>query len=247
MNRAQTMKNFLLLFLIALLPAVVQAEDTSWDWLVAQYKSGDFEGIDEHAEGRIDGEDYLAMITWQTSPEPSLLLFRKNADRFKLIAKAQTINHAKVSIKNNSLFLEEWTGHHGWHGVRYQFKRIDGEFTMIGAEHRSSYFISCDAGDDSPTCYKHGAFEGKSYNFLTSEALCWGENIRFDDEKRWKEASRRFDAWLQPKGGSRHKMSFRKIGLILLDGSDFDVSDLPETCYFDHQGKLHKSSNAHKQ
>jgi hypothetical protein len=239
------MKNifFLPFLLIALLPTVVHAEDTSWDWLVAQYKSGDFEGIDEHAEGRIDGEDYLAMITWKTSPEPSLLLFRKNADRFKLIAKAQTVSgggsHAKVSIKNNSLFLEEWTGLHGWHGVRYQFKRIDGEFTMIGAEHRSET-LGCYSGDESPTCGEYEAFNGTSYNFLTSEALCWRENICFDDEKRGKEASRRFNAWLQPKGGSRHKMSFRKINLILLDGSDFDVSDLPETCYFDHKNKLRK-------
>jgi hypothetical protein len=115
------MKNifFLPFLLITLLPAVVHAEDTSWDWLVAQYKSGDFAEIDEHAEGRMDGEDYLTMITSKTptaeyTDPPSLLLFRKNADRFNLIAKAGTVGDgtspAEVSIKNDSLFLEECTG-----------------------------------------------------------------------------------------------------------------------------------------
>jgi hypothetical protein len=240
-------KNFLLLFLFAFLPAAVHAEGASLDQLVAQYKSGDFSGIgeDEYAEGRMDGEDYVAVLT--NHGARFLLLFRKTADRFELIAKTQDIYDsgrlANISIKNNSLFLEEWIGHHGWHARRYQFKRIKREFMMIGAEQRSSYYINCSAGDESSACGEYDedeAFEGTSYNFLTSEALCWRENIRFDDEKREKEAVRRFNAWLQPKGGSRHKMSFRKMDLPLLEEFDSYAFDLPEACHFDHQGKLRK-------
>jgi hypothetical protein len=107
---------------------------------------------------------------------------------------------------------------------------------MIGAESQSQA-LGCYAGDESPSCNKYEVMAGTSYNFLTSSAICWRETFNAIQQEKFKKAQRRFDKWLPPNNGVRHKMAFQPVNLPLLDGFDI-YGPLPKTCYFDHKNKV---------
>jgi hypothetical protein len=256
------MKNLLLLLLLAISLGTSCAENVSYDWLIAQYKKDmENDSITEYAEGRIDGEEYVVITVSRSSPtveyEPMILVFRKTADRFEAIAKIDLQGDHSweygATIKNNSLFLEYWHAHHGWHGIRYQFKQINGKFRLIGGESRSMTLLdnyagdegsedeSMNTGDDIDDDYSppDEVWSGISYNFRTSSALCYQEIVNSRNKKKYNEARRRFENWLLPKEGKRHQMKFCQIDLPLLDGFDFLDFSSPKSCYFDHKSELH--------
>jgi hypothetical protein len=256
------MKNLLLLLLLAISLSATCAENVSYDWLIAQYKKDtENDSITEYAEGRIDGEEYVAIIASRSSPtveyEPMILVFRKTADRFDVIAKIDLqYDHSweyGVTIKNDSLFLEHWHAHHGLHGIRFQFKQINRKFRLIGVEFRSMAnfynYIGDDGSEDEPGntdddidddySLLDEVWSGESYNFRTSFALCYQEIVNSRNKKKYDEARRRFRNWLLPKEGKRHQMEFFQIDLPLLDGFDFFDFSSPKSCYFDHKNKLH--------
>jgi hypothetical protein len=230
-----SMKNLLLFFLFVISLCAFGADDVSYDWVIEQYKNNDSPIDDHYVKGRIDGEEYVAIVANRTSPTandgPIILVFRKTAGQFDVIAKVDLQGDYSqmysIAIKNNSLFLEHWVGHHGWHGGRYQFKQINRKFRLIGEEHRSQS-LGCYAGDESPACSEYEVSWGMSYNFRTSSALHWKETINLPNENRLKEATRRLYKWLQPKGGSRRQMKCHPIDLPLLDGFDIDSFSEPK-------------------
>jgi hypothetical protein len=239
------MKQLLPLLLLACLSNSLYANDNPYDWVLEQYRNNETSEITAHANGRIDGEEYIAIIAGRTSPTnnggPVILVFKKTPNGPTIIAtidlQGDYAAGYSVTIRNDSIYLEHWVGHHGWHGGRYQFKQTDHKFRMIGAD-RQSQQLGCYAGDESPRCSDREVWSGTSYNFLMSSAICWQETIGQRNERKIKEASRRSEEWLPPKNGVRHQMTFRPINLPLLDGFDFLDFSLPKTCYFDHKNKL---------
>jgi hypothetical protein len=243
-KREMTMKNLLLLFLLACALPAFPADGVPHDEIIKQYRNGNFEDIPEHAEGQIDGEDYVVMLVTQTYP-PQTLLFKKTADQFEAIAEFDSDfgagMHYRFEIRDDSLFLYFEYGHHGVHGTRYQFRRIQQAFRMVGAEHMYTGVTYCPS-KELLTCNWRDEFSGTRYDFLTSSALCWKKSFSLDhdkNEKQYEETSRRTEAWLLPKGGLKHKMTFRRMTLPLLDGFDHYEFSLPQACYFDHKGRLH--------
>lgn len=239
------MKYILPLLLLACFSNNVHANDKSYDWVLEQYDNNEASEIEAHANGQIDGEEYIAIIARRTSPTnndgPVVLIFKKTTNRPAIIAKIDLQGDYapgySVTIRKDSIYLEHWVGHHGWHGRRYQFKQTDHKFRMIGAENQSQQ-LGCYAGDESPNCNEREVWSGTSYNFLTSSAICWQETINQRNEGKIKEASRRSEKWLRPKNGVSHQMTFSPMNLPLLDGFDFFEFSLPTACYFDHKNKL---------
>jgi hypothetical protein len=244
------MKKLFLLFLLAIsLNAFGAEESVSYDWLMEQYRNDErYFGMLEPVEGRIDDEEYVAIGTQKASPTDNsgtaILIFRKATGQFDVITKVDisswSMPEIDITIKNNSLFIEGLVAHHGLHGKRYQFKRINGKFRLIGMKWQHLVSLACHDDDESPPCGWEG-FSGNSYNFLTSSALCWQDIFNPDNKQRFKEAIRRFHEWLQPKGGVRHQMTFRPIDLPLMDGFAESEFSSPESCYFDGKNKLHIS------
>ncbi|HLF95625.1 MAG TPA: hypothetical protein VI457_00635 [Methylococcaceae bacterium] len=239
------MKYLLRFILFVCVSNSLSANDRSYDWVLEQYGNNETSEIEAHANGEIGGVKYIAIIARRTSPAnndgPAVLVFKKTANRPTIIAKIDLQGDYaagySVAIRNGSIYLEHWVGHHGWHGRRYQFKQTDHGFRMIGAEHQSQQ-LGCYAGDDSPTCSEREVWSGASYNFPMASAICWQETINQRRERRIKEMSRRSEKWLQPKSGVRHQMTFRPINPPSLDGFDFLEFSLPKACYFDHKNRL---------
>jgi hypothetical protein len=240
-GRKATMKTLLLLFLLAWALPAFPANGASYNWIIEQYRKGDFEYIPIHAEGRIDGEDYVAMFV--TRDEPVFLLFKKTVDQFDAIAKVYGFYGSEIDfeIRDNSLFIERWIGRHGMWGRRYQFEQIHRKFRMVGVESTYGGLTYCPYEELSTCDEVRDEFSGTSFNFLTSSALCWKKTFSLDhdkNEKQYKETSRRFNAFLLPKGGLKHRMTFRKMALPLLDGFDPREFSEPATCHFDYKDKL---------
>lgn len=239
------MKSILPFLLLACLSDAWCASDTPYDWVLQQYSNKDPSEIAAQTEGRIDGAQYVAIIARRTSPTssdgPVILIFRGPLDRPAVVAtidlQGDYAGGYSVAMKNDSIYLEHWVGHHGWHGGRYQFKQVDNAFRLIGAEYQAQQ-LGCYAGDESPKCSTREVWSGASYNFLTSSAICWQQTISLRNERSISEAGRRSERWLQPKGGVRHQMPFRPINRPSLDGFNFLAFSLPNACYFDHKNKL---------
>jgi hypothetical protein len=235
------MRNLSLLLLLFFSP-VSHATDEYYHQLLEQYKKNDDSIAAEYVEGKIDGEDHVVMLA-SAIPEapdgPLILVFKKTADQFDAVAKVDSAIEYYTDIKNNSIYVIHTIAHHGVYGSRYQFKKIRNEFRLIGLETQAEYF-TCDGLSESEDCkWESDTFSGRSYNFLTSSAVCWQEMIDFENEKQWHEAFHRRNNWRHPKRGSRYEMPFRKIDPPLLNGFNFSEFDLPETCFFDRKNKLH--------
>ncbi|MGV8992175.1 MAG: hypothetical protein ACOH1Q_12320 [Thiobacillus sp.] len=239
------MKLLFPLILLAVLSNSLYANDKSYDWVLEQYDNNETAEIAAHANGKIDGAEYIAIIAERTSPTnydgPVVLIFKKTQNRPAIVAQIDLQGDYSrgysVTIKNDSIYLEHGVAHHGLHDGRYQFRQTNHKFRMIGAE-RQSWQLGCYAGDESPSCNEREVWSGTSYNFLKSSAICWQLTINGHNKKKIKEASRRYEKWLQPKNGVSHQMTFRSNNLPLLDGFNLLEFSLPNACYFDHKNKL---------
>lgn len=238
------MTYFLPLLLLFCFSSSLYANVTSYEWVLEQYGNNQTSEIEARAAGQIEGDDYIAIIARRTSATsndgPVILVFKNTQNRLAIVAKIDLQgDHAigyGVTIENNSIYIEHWVGHHGWHGKRYQFKKIKNKFKMVGAE-RQFQKLGCYAGDESPSCSEREVWSGASFNFLTSSAICWQQTINQRDIRKSKDALPRFGKWVQPKNGVRYQMTFRPVYLPLLDGLDFLEFSLPKACYIDHKNK----------
>ena len=236
------MKRFLLSFLLASCSTGLLAGEQSYDALLDSYYRKDLSEIPAHANGPIDGVEYIVLVAESPSEGgPVILLFQKADKKAALVRKIDLQgDHSAiydVAIKNNALYLESVVGHHGWHGARYQFKQVDGKFRMIGIESRSEA-LGCYAGDESPTCDEYEAWSGTSFNLLTASAVCW--RVAFRDERKLEKAlARRKEYWQRPKGAVSHHMPLRRAELPLLE--EFNILDFspPHACYLDHKNRVY--------
>jgi hypothetical protein len=217
------------------------ADGKNYEWVPKQYSdAGEEAEIIELANGQIDGEEYIALLSRISADHnETMFVFKKTRNRHTLIAKIKnfyTIQN-RVDIKNNSIYLESGTVYHGTYDTRYQFRRIGNKFKMIGAEYQAQHLL-CDSGEES--CHYDGSvWSGDSYNFLTSSAICWQELIFDLGGQKYAEVNDRYQKWLPSKNAVSHQMKFRPIKLPLLDGFDLDLDfELPATCYFDNRNKL---------
>ena len=199
-----------------------------------------------YSEGNIDGEYYLALNAIRLFPKeenkPNVYLLTIRKGEPSLVVKMDLqLNDSfgfSLNIMNNSLYVLQSVAHHGWHDIRFQFKRVSQEFKLVGIE-QQSMVLGCYAGDESlPSCDKYEVWSGNSYNLMTSNTICWKENLFFIHKSN--TATDRYKKWLQPKKGIRHQMKFSQIKLPLLDGFNFYEFTSPKSCYFDSKNKLIK-------
>lgn len=244
------MKSLLSILLFAIILNDSYANDQQYDWILEQYENkepSESDAIHGYKTGQIGDEQYLAIIANQTSPKkedfrPMILIFKRNLKDYITIAQVDlqydNVVAYHVEIKENSIYLMHANAHHGVFDERYQFKKINQSFRMVGAETQSSQLGCYASGEFSPGCDTYDVWSGNSYNFLTSTTICWQETIPLENQQRSKEERDRYQKWHQPKRGVRHQMKFTQMNLPLLDGFDFFESSLPKSCYFDHQNKL---------
>lgn len=221
------------------------AGDQRYSWVLEQYTKNDTSEIKAHASGQIDGNRYITLLVDRVAPDedydPIILVFKESGISFIAVAKISlqgddTDGYA-VSIRNNSIYIESWTAHHGVFGIRYQFKQIDNEFKMIGAEIQSRQ-SGCYEGGEVARCAEGEFWSGTSYDFLTSSAICWQKVVDDRNKGEMEEESRRSEAFLRPKVGVSHKMSFDRINPPLLDKFDLFEFSFPEACYYDVKNRL---------
>ena len=239
------MRNLFLAFMLTGLPDVSYSE--SQNWVLEQFRKFKASEIEAIAAGKIDGEEHVVTMS-ELSEEnphgPTILIFKMAGNTPSVVARidldADSSYSYKVSIQKNSIYLEHHYGHHGLHASRYQFKKIGAAFKMVGTDDQSDE-SDCYAHGDGPTnCGGVGVWSGSSHNLLTATSICWQEQYKTDNERDMKESSLRFDKWLQPRKGVRHKMKSSKIELPLLDGFDQYKFQSPTSCSFDKYNKLQK-------
>ena len=214
--------------------------------LIIEYYGLNQDDILGYSAGIIDGEYYLALNANKLFPKeestPNVYLLTINKGEPRLVVKMDLqLNDSfgySLNIMNNSLYVRQSVAHHGWHDERFQFKRVNQEFRLVGIE-QQSIALGCYAGDESSSsCDKYEVWSGNSYNLLTSNTICWKENL--PNQQKSKAASDRYKKWLQPKKGMRYQMKFSQVNLPLLDGFDFFEFSSPQSCYFDSKNRLIK-------
>lgn len=182
-------------------------------------------------EGEIDGEKHLIVVT-QRETGPYVYLFKRESELYKGIGRTKIPTLQKVSIKNNSLFLELSFCHHGCSDTRYQFKRVAGNLRLVGVDLQNETWCSYYDGKNAlPDC-NYSVRSGNSYNLLASESVCWAEELQ--EGKELKINTKPY----QPRG-LQHRITFSKVDLPLFDGFVENNSLLPKSCYFDSKKKIH--------
>ena len=241
------MKISWLAILLTLLLQCSFANEQLYAWAHEQYKANDTYIIESTSTGNIDARDYLAIIA--KKPDEMLFVVYDNTTNNKPtnVAMAHLPESPpwayNVEIKKNSIFLTSGYCHHGCYDYRYQFKRIDNVFRLIGAESQfetvSIYFdeknvkASCGVQPDEDipdSCGVDGVSSGNSYNLLNSTSICWLD----------KTGKTRANHTFRPRG-VQHKVISEMTDLPLMDGFNPENTNLPKTCYFDYNKKWHLS------
>jgi hypothetical protein len=239
------MKYFLWFLLLASLSRVAYASDNTYSWVLKQYASKNISDISAHTDGQIRGVRYIAIIANRTSPaqdvDPTakILIFRKDKEALSIIAaidlQDDNINGYSVTIKNDSFYLEQWFLHNGSSGMRYQFKKINNIFKMIGFDAQSQT-LGCYVGLESDNCDEYEFISGNSYNFLTSSSICW--QMKSHNKRELEEASQSLQKFVRPKQIVSHQMKFKPVSLPLLNGFKFSNFVLPSACFYDVKNRL---------
>lgn len=238
------MKITLSVILISLISHSASANEKLYKWAFEQYKAKDTDAIEKSIVGKIDDQTYLVLIA--TKPNDNQMIF--------VVYDESTINEPiniaigelsesppwsyDVEIKKNSIYLTSGYCHHGCYEYRYQFKKINNIFRLVGADSQfdtvAVYFDSknamaaCDKKKDEYSrnkCAEAEVSSGNSYNLLNATSICW-----FDNTSKNKVFS---------PSGSQHKIISQKTELPLMDGFDPENTNLPNTCYFDYNKKWH--------
>ena len=185
-------------------------------------------------EGEIDGEHFLVTIS-QREGRSALAVFRRDAGRYVVVGKMNLPlsppSLVTARISKNSIFLETNFCHHGCSDTRYQFKKIENIFRLIGIESQNETWCSY-YDTHAPSDCDYSVRSGNSYNLLSSTSMCWAEVIA--EGKDSEKTQRQY----QPRG-VQQKMTFEVIELPLLDGFNLNDFVLPKSCYFDSNKKYH--------
>lgn len=222
------------------------------NWLISQFEQKSAEHIDSSATGIIDGQEYLTIVANRPSADidynPVIIVAKKTGSEYKILTtidlELDNPSGYQIEIKNNSIFIKNSLAHHGVHNYRYQFKKVNSDFVLIGIE-TQSIELGCYSGDDSPRCDTYEAWSGVSYNFLTTTALCWKKNLRNNAHNKKNNKSDmdgamfRFERLQQPNGAVRHQVKLPNRKHVTLVGFNFYHFKLPDACYFDAKNKLH--------
>jgi hypothetical protein len=227
------MKVCLWIVLIFMLPVSSFAGDDSSGVISARFddKNDSMVGA---KEGEIDGERFHITIS-QRDGWSMLAVFRRDAGRYVSVGKMKLPpsppSLVTVTISKNSIFVEASFCHHGCTDTRYQFKKVESLFRLIGIESQNETWCSY-YDTNAPSDCNYSVRSGDSFNLLSSTAVCWAEDVA---EGRGPEKTQK---QYQPRG-VQHRMTFSRVDPPLLDGFSPDDLILPKSCYFDSNGRYH--------
>jgi hypothetical protein len=174
----------------------------------------------------------------------------------KLLAEFENGKGASPRVENNSIYIRQDTAHLGNWFVQYQFKRVDGEFKMIGIESQnisqSGYGVS-EKELNAPDYTDQEMWSGSSTNLLVSRGECWLKMFDMGESSanliQQKEARNLFERGARPKNAVTGDIRFPQTKLLplskfKLDGVGADY--FYPSCYFDYNKRLHKITSPPK-
>jgi hypothetical protein len=238
------MKIALSVILISLISHSASANEQFYKWAFGQYKAKDTDIIEKSIVGKIDNQTYLVLIAKMPNDnQMKFVVYDESTINKPINIAIGELSESppwsyNVEIKKNSIFLTSGYCHHGCHEYRYQFKKINNTFRLVGADSQfdtiAVYFdganamAACNKMNDEGgrnMCAEAEVSSGNSYNLLNSTSICW-----FDNTSKNKLFSPR---------GSQQKIISQKANLPLMDGFNPENTTLPKTCYFDYNKKWH--------
>jgi hypothetical protein len=244
------------LFLISFVVTAHASSDPVWLY----QNINNAEVVVQYSQGKIDGEVYTAFVANRGNPNedrrPVIVIFGSADGQHELLIEFEIGDGASSRVENNSIYIRQDYAHHGIRFVQYQFKRVGGEFMMVGVESQdmslSDYSVS-EKERDAPDYRNQEMWSGTSTNFLASQSNCWLKMLDVSDSPenliQQKEAEHLFERGARPKNAVTGKIRFPKKKLLPLsmfapDGK-LIVSSYP-SCYFDYKKRLHKSTTLPK-
>ena len=251
------MQGIAAVFLIFMVVTAHASSDLAW-----LYQNLDnSEVVVRYAQGKIDGGAYAAVVANTVSPEegrhPAVVIFRSRGDgRHTLLAEFEIGEGVSTRIANNSIYIRQDYAHHGIRFIQYQFRRVGGEFKMIGiesqdislSEHSGVYEKERDVSG-----YKsREMWSGTRTNLLTARSECWLKTLNMDDSPanriQQARAQSLFERGDRPKNPAVGEVRFARTTLLPL--SEFELDGRREyfypTCYFDDNKRLHKITSPPK-
>nr|WP_295772189.1 hypothetical protein [Rhodoferax sp.] len=254
-------KGIAVLFLISFVVTVQASSDLAW----LHQNLNNSEVIEQYSQGKIDGEAYTAVVADRGSPKedrrPVIVIFGSRDGQHKLIAEFEIGNGGASAgtlprVKSNSIYIRQDYAHHGIRFVQYQFKRVGGEFRLIGIESQdmspSDYGVS-EKERAAPGYRSQEMWSGTSTNLLTSRCECWLKMFDMGDLpanlNQRKEAQNLFERGARPKNAVTAEIRFPQTRLRPLSQFEPDgvgVDFFYPSCYFDYKKRLHKVTAAPK-
>jgi hypothetical protein len=255
-------KRIAVLFLVDFVVTVHAASNPAWLY----QNLNNSEVIVQYSQGKIDGEAYTAVVADRGNPEedrrPVIVIFGSRDGQHKLLAEFEIVNGgasagASSRVKNNSIYIRQDYAHHGIRFIQYQFKRVDGEFRMIGIESQDmslSDYSGVSEKERVASGYNRQAmWSGTSTNLLASRGECWLKMSDLGDSAanliQRKEEQNLFERGVRPKNAVTGEIRFPQKELLPLSKFEPDgvrVDAFYPSCYFDYKKRLHKITAAPK-
>lgn len=236
--------------------ALVAHATSDLAWLYQNLKNP--EAVVQYSQGKFDGAAYTAAVPNRRQATegagPVLVIFETRGEQHKLLTEIDLVTDSwtTVQIKNNSIYIRQDSAHHGIRFVQYQFRLIGGEFKMVGVESQdmspSHYKVSTEELN-SPGYKSREMWSGTSTNFLTSRGECWLKMLDLSDSGKqppeFDGALTRFERAERPKNALTGEIRFAQKTLVPLSSfnpySDYFISYLRPSCYFDYKKRLHRT------
>lgn len=243
-------KRIAVLLLIGFVVTVHAASDPVWLY----QNLNNTEVIAQYSQGKIDGETYTTVVANRGNPKeerrPVIVIFRSRDGQHELLNEIEVGDGASSRIKNNSIYIRQDYAHHGIRFVQYQFKRVGGEFKMIGIESQdmslSDYSVS-DKERDASGYRSQEMWSGTSTNLLDSRGECWLKMFDEGDSRanltQQKEKYGLFERGARPKNAVTGEIRFPQKKLLPLSTFNPDsvlIDSFYPSCYFDYKKRLHK-------
>ena len=141
-----------------------------------------------YSQGKIDGEMYTAVVANRGSPavdHPVLVIFGSRGARHTVLVEFEIGEEVSPRIANNSIYIRQDYAHHGIRFIQYQFRRVGGEFKMVGSESQNmsprEYSGLSEKSQDAPGHKSREVWSGTSVNLLTARSQCWLDTLDIDD------------------------------------------------------------------
>ncbi|HEX7640672.1 MAG TPA: hypothetical protein VF472_00535 [Burkholderiaceae bacterium] len=228
-------------------------------WLFQNLNKSDV--IAQSSQGKIDGETYTAVVANRRNPKeelhPVVVIFSSRDGRHKLLTEFDIENGVSSKIENNSIYIRQDYAHHGIRFIQYQFKRVGGEFKMIGIESQdmssSDYGGVSEIEREAPNYRSQEMWSGISTNLLTARSECWLKMFDIDysqaNPNQQDEAQSLFYRGARPKNAVTGEIRFSTTELLPLSkfaSHGFRANYFYPSCYFDYHKHLHKITSPPK-